>query len=299
MRPRKVYAKFLTLPGLAGFSRAFEALSQKLSQQNQAKDSEKEILNAQIAALTELLETSREINAQLLSSTEDTINYAEFAANKGNEISERNKYLATSIEQMGAGIKEVAEQATASAGVVKKAQGLASDAVSHIQLLGGQSKEVGGIVQVITSIAHQTKLLALNATIEAARAGDAGKGFAVVANEVKELAKETATATEDISNKISSMRESTQVSIGFIQEIAKIIDHLESISMTIASSVEEQAGVSREIGLNANSTAVDSTEITVKMQAIKQYNQAAAEIIEALQGLNQEMVSMAGSLIQE
>lgn len=282
-------------PDLADLSPILSELNSKLQAATQSSSGQ-EVLNTQAESLKELLLTSHEIGAQLLSSTQDTISHANFASQKGQEISQRNSNLATSIEQMGAGIKEVAEQTTNAAGVVKTAQRLTKEAVEHIQLLGNSSKEIGSIIQVITSIAQQTKLLALNATIEAARAGEAGKGFAVVANEVKELAKETATATEDISQKIDAIQNTTLTSVGHIQELATIVNHMEEISMSIASSVEEQASVSREISLHAHDTAQDSTEITSKMLEVEQYNQAAAEIIEALQLSNQEMLSLATDL---
>ncbi|PIQ25288.1 hypothetical protein COW36_19855 [bacterium (Candidatus Blackallbacteria) CG17_big_fil_post_rev_8_21_14_2_50_48_46] len=257
---------------------------------------ERQELRIKAESLVDQLQTSQEISAQLLSSTQDTIHFANYASSKGHEISERNKSLASSIDQMGSGIKEVAEQTTASAGIVKKAKSLTQDATEHIQGLGNSSHEIGEIVKVIESVASQTKLLALNATIEAARAGEMGKGFAVVAAEVKELAKETAASVSSIQAKIEAIQSSTQTAIGFIEELFSIINNLEGISMTIASSVEEQAYVSREIGLHANDTAKDSTEITSKMEEVSLYNQAAAEIIEALKTSNQEMVGIAETL---
>ena len=105
--------------------------------------------------------------------------------------------------------------------------------------MGESSKEIGEVVKVITSIAEQTNLLALNATIEAARAGEAGKGFAVVANEVKELANQTAKATEDISKKVQSIQAGSSNAVHAIAEISEIINKINDISSTIASSVEE------------------------------------------------------------
>ncbi len=113
--------------------------------------------------------------------------------------------------------------------------------------LGESSQEIGNVIKVITSIAQQTNLLALNATIEAARAGEAGKGFAVVANEVKELAKQTARATEDIGRKIESIQGDTKGAVKAIEEISAIINQINDISNSIASAVEEQTVTTNEI----------------------------------------------------
>src|SRR5581483_7458380 len=130
-----------------------------------------------------------------------------------------------------------------------------------ISKLGDSSIEIGKVVKVITSIAEQTNLLALNATIEAARAGEAGKGFAVVANEVKELANETARATEDISRKIDAIQTDTQTAVISIQEITDVIAKINDIQTTIASAVEEQAATTNEIGRNVSEAAKGTTEI--------------------------------------
>ncbi|PIQ25286.1 hypothetical protein COW36_19870 [bacterium (Candidatus Blackallbacteria) CG17_big_fil_post_rev_8_21_14_2_50_48_46] len=253
---------------------------------------------AQTKGLMEQLVTAKEISTQLLSSTQDTIASAVFAAQKSQEISRRNHALASSIEEMGNGIKEVAEKSSTSASIVKQAKNLSQNASQHITSLHSSSHEIGQIIKVIESVASQTKLLALNATIEAARAGEWGKGFAVVASEVKELAKETSASVTSIQDKVLGIQSETETAIGFIQEISKIIQNLENITLIIASSVEEQASVSREIGLHANNTAQDSSEITSKMDEVTQYNQIAADIIEALEASHQEMVGFAQQLSQ-
>jgi methyl-accepting chemotaxis protein len=142
-----------------------------------------------------------------------------------------------------------------------------------IAKLGESSSEIGKVVKVITSIAEQTNLLALNATIEAARAGEAGKGFAVVANEVKELAKETAKATEDISLKIETIQNDTLGAVKAIQEISAVINQINDISNTIASAVEEQTATANEMGRNVTEAARGSNEIAQNITSVA----AAAE----------------------
>lgn len=127
---------------------------------------------------------------------------------------------------------------------------------------------IGGVVKTITSIAEQTNLLALNATIEAARAGEVGKGFAVVANEVKELAKETARATEDIGGKIGAIQQDTRLAIDAIRQIQAIITRINEIQTSIASAVEEQSATTREIGRNVTEAAKGTSEIAASITGV-------------------------------
>jgi methyl-accepting chemotaxis protein len=136
--------------------------------------------------------------------------------------------------------------------------------------LGESSAEIGNVIKVITSIAQQTNLLALNATIEAARAGEAGKGFAVVANEVKELAKQTAKATEDISRKIEAIQGDTKGAVEAITEIGKIINQINDLQNSIASAVEEQTATTGEISRNVAEAAQGSTEIARNVSGVAQ-----------------------------
>ncbi|MEO1339351.1 MAG: methyl-accepting chemotaxis protein, partial [Myxococcota bacterium] len=128
--------------------------------------------------------------------------------------------------------------------------------------------EIGKVIKVITSIAQQTNLLALNATIEAARAGEAGKGFAVVANEVKELAKETAKATEDISRKIEAIQSDTRSAVNAIQEIGSIIHQINDFQNSIASAVEEQTATTNEISRSVGEAAKGSNEIAQNITSV-------------------------------
>ena len=148
---------------------------------------------------------------------------------------------------MVASIKEISHSTNESSAMAKSTLEKAQMSNETVSKLGTSSQEIGDVIKVIRSIAQQTNLLALNATIEAARAGDAGRGFAVVANEVKELAKQTAKATEDITLKISAIQEDTSSAVDSIADISESIEKLNSISGIIAASVEEQTATTNEI----------------------------------------------------
>ena len=143
--------------------------------------------------------------------------------------------------------------------------------------LGESSTEIGSVLKVISSIAEQTNLLALNATIEAARAGELGKGFAVVANEVKELARQTAKATEEISGSITAIQSDTNGAMVSIEEISNIINKINDISSLIASAVEEQAATTGEMGRSVSTAAASSANIASNIGTVSEAAQSTTE----------------------
>jgi methyl-accepting chemotaxis protein len=177
------------------------------------------------------------------------------------QVSASIQTVATGAEEMGASIREIAQNAADAARVAGTAVQVAEATTQTISKLGESSAEIGHVIRVITSIAEQTNLLALNATIEAARAGEAGKGFAVVANEVKELAKETAKATDEIGQKIAAIQTDTSGAVEAIKEISEIIAQINEIQTTIAGAVEEQAVTTNEIGRNVHDAARGAADI--------------------------------------
>ncbi len=208
------------------------------------------------------------ISQQLTSSSHDAAKQATSASSGSEQVSANVGVVAASLEEMLSSIREISKSATAAARVAKTAVGMADGTTQTISKLGISSQEIGKVIKVITSIAQQTNLLALNATIEAARAGEAGKGFAVVANEVKELAKETARATEEIGQKIDAIQSDTKAAVKAIAEVTEIINQVNDISSTIASAVEEQTATTNEIGRNVKDAARGTTDIATNIRLV-------------------------------
>jgi methyl-accepting chemotaxis protein len=177
--------------------------------------------------------------------------------------------VASAAEQLSASIREINVQVTHSTGVVNRAVAAGVSTRDTIETLNGSVSRIGTVVGMISEIAARTKLLALNATIVAARAVDAGKGFAVVANEVKELAKQTAKATEDITNRIGAIQESSKGAVSAIGGISKVIEQINGISMTIAAAVEEQTATTNEVSrvMQESTSAVEGITSIVRTVA--------------------------------
>ena len=218
------------------------------------------------------------------------------ASSASVQVSASIQTVATAAEEMTASIREIAKNATEAATVATDAVSVASEAQGTVASLGESSAEIGQVIKVITSIAQQTNLLALNATIEAARAGDAGKGFAVVANEVKELAKETAKATEEIGQKIEAIQSDTQGAVSAISRIAEVIAKINDIQSTIASAVEEQTATTNEIARSVTEAAAGANGIA---EDVTQVATAAADTREGAQNTltsATELTGIAGEL---
>ena len=211
-----------------------------------------------------LSSASEELSAnsqQMVANAEETSAQAGVVSAAAQQVSTNVQTVAAGTEEMSASIREIAKNAHEAAKVAAVGVTASDSATETISKLGLSSAEIGKVVKTITSIARQTNLLALNATIEAARAGEAGKGFAVVANEVKELAKETARATDDISQKIETIQADTKRAVSAIAEITDVINKINDYQTTIASAVEEQTATTNEITRNVSEAAQGSSEI--------------------------------------
>jgi methyl-accepting chemotaxis protein len=254
----------ISLEGDTTFGQMAEGLRQLLAS---LRDSIGQIAgNAQTlaAASEQLMRVSNEMGG----SADQTSQQANAASAASEQVSTSVSTVASATEEMGATIAEIARNASTGAEVATRAVDAAVTTNTTISKLGESSTEIGQIVKVITSIAQQTNLLALNATIEAARAGEAGKGFAVVANEVKELAKATAKATEDIGGRIETIQSDTGDAVEAIDGISAVINEISDIQNTIASAVEEQAATTAEIGRSVSEAARGSAEIAENISRV-------------------------------
>jgi methyl-accepting chemotaxis protein len=234
----------------------------------------------QIAQNAQTLGSSSEeldaISQQMSGNAQETATQTGVVSAATEQVSRNLTIVATSSEEMLASVREIAKSANEAAKMAKNAVTFADSTNATVHKLGEASQEIGNVIKVITSIAEQTNLLALNATIEAARAGDAGKGFAVVANEVKELAKETARATEDISKKIEAIQGETGGAVRAIAEISSIIKQIDDVSNTIASAVEEQTATTNEIGRNITEAARGANEIARNVSNLSEAAQSTS-----------------------
>ncbi len=230
------------------------------------------------------------VSQQMASNAEEASTQANVVSAASEEVSKNVAVVASGAEEMQASIREIAKSANEAARVAKSAVEAAEATNTTVAKLGESSAEIGQVIKVITSIAQQTNLLALNATIEAARAGEAGKGFAVVANEVKELAKETAKATEDISQKIEAIQADTKGAVQAINEIGTVINQINDISNTIASAVEEQTATTNEIARSVNEAAQGTSDIAKNIagvaEAARSTSQGAADTQQAARALS-------------
>jgi methyl-accepting chemotaxis protein len=199
---------------------------------------------------------------------------------------------------MSATVNEIAKNAQEAARVASEAVTTAEATNDTVAKLGASSAEIGKVIEVITSIAQQTNLLALNATIEAARAGEAGKGFAVVANEVKELAKQTAKATEEIGHKITAIQSNTTGAVEAINSIRAVIDKISHISGVIATAVEEQSATTNEMSRNVGEAAKGAGEISQNIAGVAQAAQSTSNSVGEAQKATEHLAEMAHQLRQ-
>ena len=237
-------------------------------------------METRVAETAQALASSSEqltnISAQMSAGAEETSSQANVVSAAAEQVSKNVDTVATGAEELSASIKEISANTTEAAKVADEAVNVASSTTETMNKLDKSSAEIGQVIKVITSIAQQTNLLALNATIEAARAGEAGKGFAVVANEVKELAKETAKATEDIGQKIEAIQNDTRGAVDAISQISTIITQISDIQNTVAGAVEEQTVTTNEIGRNVAEAAKGSTEIAENISGVAKSAQDTA-----------------------
>ncbi|PWC82990.1 chemotaxis protein [Azospirillum sp. TSH100] len=250
------------------------------------------ILNSVSGASAQLSETAD----SMATLAEETSRQASASTSAAEQTSMNVQTVASATEEMTASIREISEQVSRSNSVAAQAVREAQDTTGSVRNLAGEVARIGEVVKLIQSIASQTNLLALNATIEAARAGEAGKGFAVVASEVKQLANQTAKATEDISAQIDSVQNATQGTVSAIEGIGGTISTMNEIAATIAAAIEEQSATTAEISRNVQQAAQGTGEVSGNIaqvhEAAAQTGQAASLVLDASTGLTRQAADL-------
>ncbi|WP_433298462.1 methyl-accepting chemotaxis protein [Actinoplanes sp. CA-030573] len=236
------------------------------------------------------------VAAQIAAAAGDTDRQTASASAEAEEISRNVQSVAAGSEQMGLSIREISRNTSEAAQIAAVAVAEAARATETIRQLGASSEEIGNVIKLITSIAEQTNLLALNATIEAARAGEAGKGFAVVASEVKDLAQETAKATEDIGTRVNAIQQDTGGAVEVISRISDVIAQINDFQTTIASAVEEQTATTGEMSRSIAEVASGSSRIAANISDVAAASATAVQGVEQTRQASTEVARTADDL---
>ena len=239
-------------------------------------------------------------SAQSLSSTaQDAAHQVQMVSGTATQASVSVKAVAASTEAMSGAIRGIAEKVAHSNSVANIAATEAASTEANVMALSNAAAKIGEVVDLINFIAGQTNLLALNATIEAARAGEAGRGFAVVASEVKQLASQTARATEQIASKIAEIQNATSKTVGSIDKIVSTVSQIQDIANEISSAIEGQGRSTDEIMASTQSAAVGTQEVTEIVNNVLGAAERTGTASDNLQSLSQSLSSQAQELQQE
>jgi methyl-accepting chemotaxis protein len=236
------------------------------------------------------------VSTQIASSAEETSAQAQTVSAATEQISRSVESVSAASEEMGTSIQEIARNANEAAQVASEAVHIAQATNATVTKLGESSIEIGNVIKTITSIAEQTNLLALNATIEAARAGEAGKGFAVVATEVKELAQETARATEDIARRVQAIQSDTAGAVTAIGQISSVISRISEFQTTIASAVEEQTATTSETNRSVSDAATGVQEIAANITGVADSARTTSQGVSEARETTAELARMSSQL---
>ena len=279
--------------------RSRDEIGQSVVALNKMKNNLRGIIQTLAENAQQVASASEEFSAtsqQISANSEETTAQANTVTSATDHVTQNLTTVATGAEEMSATIKEIAKNASEAARIAGGAVQTAQETNATVAKLGESSAEIGQVIKVITSIAQQTNLLALNATIEAARAGEAGKGFAVVANEVKELAKQTAKATEDISQKINAIQQDTKGAVEAIATITGVITQINDFTNTIATAVEEQSATTNEMSRNVTEASKGSVQISENVHGMAQAAQSTSSSAHDSQKAAQQLAVMSAEL---
>ncbi|MEV4349271.1 methyl-accepting chemotaxis protein [Actinoplanes sp. NPDC049596] len=235
-------------------------------------------------------------SAQIAASAEQASAQAQAVSAAAEEVSRSVETVSAGSEEMGASIREISQNAAEAARVASEAVTVTASTSAIMNKLGESSAEIGNVIKTITAIAEQTNLLALNATIEAARAGEMGKGFAVVASEVKDLAQETARATEDISRRVETIQADTGGAVAAIEEISIVIERISEFQTTIASAVEEQTATTAEMNRSVAEASGGTNEIAQNITGVAEAARMTSQGVAETQQATAELARMSTEL---
>ena len=242
------------------------------------------------------VQTLSAMTAQMSANADETSNQAVTVTRAADDVSRNVSTLSAGSEQMSASIREISMNASEAAQVATTAVGIAATAQATVADLSNATAEIGNVVKLITAIAEQTNLLALNATIEAARAGEMGKGFAVVASEVKDLAQETAKATEDITRRVTAIQSGTNAAVDAISTISEIVGKISDFSTTIAAAVEEQTATTNEMSRSVTEAADSATQIAANITNVSSGAASTSEAATEASRTTQTVATVVGGL---
>ncbi|MBL8628797.1 MAG: HAMP domain-containing protein, partial [Rhodospirillaceae bacterium] len=273
--------------------KAKEVRAEKISQRTANFDNVIKLVLSTVSSASQQMEAS----AQTMQAAAEETNVQSTAVAAASEQASNNvQTVAAATEELSSSIAEISRQVAESTSIVGKAVQEATETQNLVRSLDTTASKIGQVVALITDIAEQTNLLALNATIEAARAGEAGKGFAVVASEVKNLATQTAKATEEISGQISGIQDATRSSVAAIERIFETIEKVNGISTMIASAVEEQGIATKEIARNVEQAASGTKEVSSNIvsvtQAAGETGQVSTQVLEAAKELAKQSTAL-------
>ncbi|ESQ76518.1 methyl-accepting chemotaxis protein [Asticcacaulis sp. YBE204] len=290
--------------------RAAEAEQLKIEQQHNEKRAYQELMAERNRIASEFEKHMGDLATRFISSSrtvaeaarglnetaEDTSTRAASVSQAAVDAANNVQNVAAATEELSASVGEINQQVIRTSEVTRTAVIEAQKTEAAIQVLSTAAQQIGEVINLIQAIAAQTNLLALNATIESARAGEAGKGFAVVASEVKQLAQQTARATDDIRGKIAEIQSATATTVGSIDAIVKTIETIGTLTGSIAASVEQQGGATQEIASNTHRAATGTRDVTGHISGVDQAAQMTGHAAQQLLGLSSELEERSADL---